>query len=54
VLRLIAAGYANQAIAQELRITIGTVKRHIHSILGKLGAQNRTQAIAQARERGLL
>jgi LuxR family transcriptional regulator, maltose regulon positive regulatory protein len=54
VLHLVAAGHTNQAIAQKLVIEVGTVKRHVHSILGKLGVQNRTQAIARARELGLL
>jgi LuxR family maltose regulon positive regulatory protein len=54
VLRLVAVGYANQAIARELVIEVGTVKRHVHSLLGKLEVQNRTQAVARARELGLL
>jgi LuxR family transcriptional regulator, maltose regulon positive regulatory protein len=54
VLRLVAAGHTNQRIAHELVIEVGTVKRHVHSILGKLGVQNRTQAIAHARQLGLL
>jgi LuxR family transcriptional regulator, maltose regulon positive regulatory protein len=54
VLRLVAAGHANQAIARELVIEVGTVKRHVHSILGKLGVQSRTQALVRARDLGLL
>jgi LuxR family maltose regulon positive regulatory protein len=53
VLRLLVAGASNRAIAQELTIAIGTVKRHLHSIFGKLGADSRTQAIARARDLGL-
>jgi LuxR family maltose regulon positive regulatory protein len=54
VLRLMARGASNQAIADQLVITVGTVKSHINHILGKLEARNRTEAVARARERGLL
>jgi LuxR family maltose regulon positive regulatory protein len=54
VLRLIAAGLSNREIAQELVIAVGTVKRHINNLYGKLGVGSRTQAIARARELGLL
>jgi LuxR family maltose regulon positive regulatory protein len=54
VLRLIAAGLSNAEIAQELIITVGTVKRHINHIYGKLDVRSRTQAIAKARELRLL
>jgi LuxR family maltose regulon positive regulatory protein len=54
VLRLMARGASNQAIAQQLVITVGTVKSHINHILGKLSAHNRTEAVAQARGLGLL
>jgi LuxR family maltose regulon positive regulatory protein len=54
VLRLIAEGASNQAIASALVISIGTVKSHINHILGKLAAQNRTEAVAHARSCGLL
>ncbi|GHO71243.1 helix-turn-helix transcriptional regulator [Ktedonobacter sp. SOSP1-52] len=48
VFRLLVRGLSNAEIAQELIIAVGTVKRHINSIYGKLGVQSRTQAIAQA------
>jgi LuxR family transcriptional regulator, maltose regulon positive regulatory protein len=54
VLALLAAGEPNHVIAEELVITLDTVKRHVSHILGKLGAANRTQAVARARELGLL
>lgn len=54
VLRLIAVGDSNQIIAEKLFISIRTVKKHITNILGKLDADNRTQAVAVARELGLL
>ena len=54
VLRLLAAGASNQRIADELTVSIGTVKAHTSHILGKIGAGNRTEAVARARELGLL
>jgi LuxR family maltose regulon positive regulatory protein len=54
VLGLIAAGLSNREIAERLYITVGTVKRHAHNLYGKLGAGNRTQAAARARELGIL
>jgi LuxR family transcriptional regulator, maltose regulon positive regulatory protein len=54
VLGLLAAGKPNQTIAEELVITLDTVKRHVTHILDKLGAANRTQAVARARALGLL
>jgi LuxR family maltose regulon positive regulatory protein len=54
VLRFIAQGATNQEIAERLVITVGTVKSHINHVLGKLGAHNRTEAVARARGLGLL
>ncbi len=54
VLRLLAAGAPNQRIANELTVSVGTVKAHISHILGKIGASNRTEAVARARNLGLL
>jgi ATP/maltotriose-dependent transcriptional regulator MalT len=54
VLGLLVAGHTNQEIAQELVVTVETVKSHVGHILGKLGVTNRTQAVARARELGLL
>jgi LuxR family transcriptional regulator, maltose regulon positive regulatory protein len=54
VLELLAAGRPNQAIADELVITLDTVKSHVTHILDKLGADNRIQAVTRARELGLL
>ena len=54
VLQLLAAGKSNPAIAEELVVSLDTVKRHVTHILDKLGAANRTQAVARARELGLL
>ncbi len=54
VLQQMAAGASNQEIAERLVITVDTVKRHVGNILGKLQANNRTQAAALARTLGLL
>jgi LuxR family maltose regulon positive regulatory protein len=54
VLGLIADGLSNQRIADQLVIALGTVKAHTSSIYGKLGVRSRTQAVARARELGLL
>jgi len=54
VLRLMAEGLSNQEIADKLFISVGTVKTHVHNICGKLAAGSRTQAVAQARQLGLL
>jgi len=50
VLNFIVAGKSNQEIADELVISVGTAKWHVHNILQKLGVNNRAQAIARARE----
>jgi len=54
VLRQMASGGSNQEIAQRLVISVGTVKAHIYHITAKLGARSRTEAVARAREAGLL
>ncbi len=54
VLELLAAGDSNQTIAAKLVITLRTVKKHTSNIYGKLNASSRTQAVALARELGLL
>ena len=54
VLRLLARGRSNQEISDELYIGIETVKTHIRSILLKLGARNRTQAVIIAYESGFV
>jgi LuxR family maltose regulon positive regulatory protein len=54
VLGLIAAGLTNPEIAGRLFIAKGTVKRHINNIYGKLQVRHRTEAIARARDLGLL
>jgi LuxR family maltose regulon positive regulatory protein len=54
VLRLIADGATNKEIADELVLTVNTVKRHISNIFGKLDVSNRAQAIARGRQLNLL
>ena len=54
VLQLIVNGYSNAKIAQELYITVGTVKTHVRNILNKLSADDRTQAAVRALRSGLV
>ena len=54
VLRLIAQGLSNNEISQKLFLALNTVKGHNRIIFNKLHAQNRTEAVARARELGLL
>jgi LuxR family maltose regulon positive regulatory protein len=54
VLGLLAAGRSNRRIATELVVTLDTVKKHVGHILAKLGAANRTEAVARARQLGLI
>jgi DNA-binding NarL/FixJ family response regulator len=54
VLRLIAAGNANKQIATQLSITEETVKSRVKNILSKLGANDRTHAVAIAIKRGIV
>jgi DNA-binding NarL/FixJ family response regulator len=54
LLRLVADGLSNKAIAQTLSVSENTVKYHVRNILQKLGVQNRTEAVAHAIRAGLL
>jgi DNA-binding NarL/FixJ family response regulator len=54
VLELLAEGLPNKAIAERLGISDQTVKFHVSSISGKLGAANRTDAVRRAVRRGLV
>jgi LuxR family transcriptional regulator, maltose regulon positive regulatory protein len=54
VLELLAAGGSNQQIADRPVVALVTVKKHVSHILDKLGAANRTEAVARARGLGLL
>lgn len=54
VLKLIASGYSNQKIADQLVISLGTVKGHVSNILSKLHLADRTQAAVYAWKEGLI
>ena len=54
LLKLVAAGMANKAIAQQLSISENTVKYHMKKIMQKLNVQNRTEAVTQSIRAGLL
>ena len=54
VLAHLAVGKPNRAIADELYVSLNTVKKHITHILDKLGASNRTAAVDRARTLDLL
>jgi ATP/maltotriose-dependent transcriptional regulator MalT len=54
ILVLLAAGTSNPRIAEQLVVSLDTVKKHVSHVLGKLGAANRTEAVARARRLGLI
>jgi DNA-binding NarL/FixJ family response regulator len=54
ILELVAAGMTNKAIASHVGISEHTVKFHVNALLGKLGAQSRTQAVTTATRMGLI
>ncbi|OKK10804.1 response regulator [Streptomyces sp. CB02400] len=54
VLRLVGLGIDNEAIAQQLHVTEGTVKTHLYRIMGKLSLNSRAQAVVMAYESGLV
>lgn len=54
ILRLLAKGWTNARMAEELRISKRTVKFHVENLLGKLGVGNRTEAVVEGIRRGWL
>jgi DNA-binding NarL/FixJ family response regulator len=54
VLQRVAEGLPNKVIADRLHISEHTVKFHLNSLMGKLGAQSRTEAVVRATRLGLL
>lgn len=49
VLHLLSTGASNREIARRLVVSLGTVKKHVSNLCGKLGVQSRAQAVARAR-----
>jgi two-component system nitrate/nitrite response regulator NarL len=54
VLRLVADGLPNKEIARRLKVSEHTVKFHLNAVMGKLGAQSRTEAVVTATRQGLI
>jgi DNA-binding CsgD family transcriptional regulator/pimeloyl-ACP methyl ester carboxylesterase len=54
VLGHVSAGLTNQQLADELTVSLATVKKHLHNANVKLGVRNRLQAVSRARDLGLL
>ncbi len=54
MLRFLAGGYSNREISELLKISDGTVKNHISSVLAKLGVRDRTRAVLRAIDLGLI
>jgi two-component system, NarL family, nitrate/nitrite response regulator NarL len=54
VLALMADGLSNEAIAQQLVVTLNTVRNHVQRILTKLSSHSKLEAVAEAARRGLL
>jgi len=54
ILAFLAEGAPNPRIAEELVVTVDTVKKHVSHVLGKLGAANRTEAVTRAHQLGLI
>lgn len=54
VLRLVCAGMSNKEIAGRLYLGVETIKTHVGSVLAKLGARDRTQAVIIAYEAGIV
>ncbi len=54
VLQLLAEGYSNRALTEKLFVADSTIRTHLRSINAKLGANNRTQAVALGRRHGLI
>lgn len=54
ILNLVAEGFSNPEIAKLLRVSRNTIKFHVSSIIGKLGASSRTEAVTLGLKRGLI
>jgi LuxR family maltose regulon positive regulatory protein len=53
IMRLVESGLSNEEIARTLFLAVGTIKKHLYNIYGKLDVKNRTQALARGKELGL-
>ena len=54
VLRLMATGMANKALAQQLHLSLNTVRNHVQHVLYKLGAHSKLEAVATAVREGVI
>ena len=54
VLELVAEGHSNQEVAEQLILSVGTIRWHLKNIYSKLHVHSRTQAVARGRVLGLL
>jgi LuxR family maltose regulon positive regulatory protein len=54
IIKLVAKGYTNKSIADELYITVGTTKWHLSNIYSKLQVKNRTEAIIKSKKLNIL
>jgi DNA-binding NarL/FixJ family response regulator len=54
ILKLLDLGFSNQEIADRLDIPVGTTRRRLHQLFGKLGVTSRAKAVALARHQGLV
>ena len=54
VLQLLAQGHSNQEIADQLFVSLNTVKTHLSNIFSKLNVQRRTQAVQKARDHAII
>jgi DNA-binding NarL/FixJ family response regulator len=52
VLRRLSEGKVYKQIAEDLQLSVSTVRTHLHNVYGKIGAVDRAQAVLAARDRG--
>ena len=54
ILKLLAEGLSNESIGSKLGLSLGTIKKHVSSIMSKLGANNRIQALIKAKDKNII